>query len=165
MNRCPASRYLWAVVGLVILFAVAAIDYRYLTSSHWYIYAGVLASLVLVIVAGQLGNETRRWIQITPTLRIQPSEFGRILLTITFAQFLVTRQDFMDRFSNTLLTIGLYRSSHGPDLPAAGPGYVHPLHLHLVCDDLGCRPAAVSILLALGGDWHPQHRFDVSLAG
>jgi rod shape determining protein RodA len=101
----PGQQVLWAVVGMVILFAVAAVDYRYFTSAHWYIYAGVVASLVLVIVAGQLGNETRRWIQITPSLRIQPSEFGRILLTITFAQFLVTRQDYMNRFSNTLLTI------------------------------------------------------------
>ena len=89
----------------MILVAVAAIDYRYLTSSHWYIYAGVVASLVLVAVAGQLGNEARRWIQITPTLRIQPSEFGRILLTITFAQFLANRQHLMGRFSNTLITL------------------------------------------------------------
>ncbi len=101
----PSQQILWAIVGLVILFAVAAIDYRYFTSAHWYIYAGVVASLVLVIVAGQLGNETRRWIQITPTLRIQPSEFGRILLAISFAQFLATRQEFMTRFSNTLLAV------------------------------------------------------------
>ncbi len=101
----PGQQVLWAVVGLVILVAVAAIDYRYLTSAHWYIYAGVVLSLVLVVVAGQLGNETRRWIQITPTLRIQPSEFGRVLLTVTFAQFLANRQHLMGRFSNTLLTL------------------------------------------------------------
>ncbi len=101
----PAQQILWALVGLVILIAVAAIDYRYLTSIHWYIYAGVVISLVLVAVAGQLGNEARRWIQITPTLRIQPSEFGRILLTITFAQFLANRHHLMGRFSNTLITL------------------------------------------------------------
>lgn len=101
----PGQQILWAGVGLAILIAVAAIDYRYLTSAHWYIYVGIVASLVLVIVAGQLGNETRRWIQITPTLRIQPSEFGRVLLTITFAQFLANRQHLMGRFSNTLLTL------------------------------------------------------------
>ena len=101
----PGQQVLWGFVGLAILVAVSAIDYRYLTSAHWYIYAGVLLSLVLVVVAGQLGNEARRWIQITPTLRIQPSEFGRILLTITFAQFLAGRQDHMGRFSNTLLTL------------------------------------------------------------
>ena len=101
----PGQQVLWAFVGLVILIAVAAIDYRYLTSAHWYIYAGVVLSLILVIVAGQLGNETRRWIQVTPSLRIQPSEFGRILLTITFAQFLASRQHLIGRFSNTLLTL------------------------------------------------------------
>jgi rod shape determining protein RodA len=101
----PNQQILWVSVGLVILLAVAAIDYRYLTSAHWYIYAGVVVSLILVAVAGQLGNEARRWIQITPTLRIQPSEFGRVLLTITFAQFLANRQHLINRFSNTLITL------------------------------------------------------------
>ena len=101
----PSQQLLFAIIGLVVLFAVAAIDYRVLTSAHWYIYAGVVASLVLVIVAGQLGNEARRWIQITPSFRIQPSEFGRILIAVTFAQFLATRQQFIGRFSNTLLSL------------------------------------------------------------
>lgn len=101
----PSQQVLFAIIGLVVLFAVAAIDYRYLTSAHWYIYAGVVASLILVIVAGQLGNEARRWIQITPAFRIQPSEFGRILIAVTFAQFLATRQHLIGRFSNTLLSL------------------------------------------------------------
>jgi rod shape determining protein RodA len=101
----PSQQIFFAVIGLGVLFAVAAIDYRYLTSAHWYIYAGVIASLVLVIVAGQLGNEARRWIQITPTFRIQPSEFGRILIAVTFGQFLATRQHLITRFSNTILSI------------------------------------------------------------
>ncbi|MFN2137711.1 MAG: FtsW/RodA/SpoVE family cell cycle protein [Candidatus Promineifilaceae bacterium] len=101
----PSQQVIFAVIGLVVLFAVAAIDYRYLTSSHWYIYVGIILSLVLVIVAGQFGNEARRWIQVTPTFRIQPSEFGRILITVTFAQFLATRQHLINRFSNTLLSL------------------------------------------------------------
>jgi rod shape determining protein RodA len=101
----PTQQAIFAVIGLIVLFAVAAIDYRYLTSAHWYIYAGVVASLVLVIVAGQLGNEARRWIQITPTFRIQPSEFGRILIAVSFAQFLATRQHLILRFSNTLISL------------------------------------------------------------
>jgi rod shape determining protein RodA len=101
----PNQQILWAIIGLVVLFAVAAIDYRYLTSAHWYIYAGIILSLVLVIAAGQFGNEARRWIQVTPTFRIQPSEFGRILITVTFAQFLALRQHLILRFSNTLLSL------------------------------------------------------------
>lgn len=101
----PNQQLFFAIIGLVVLFAVAAIDYRILTSAHWYIYLGVILSLILVIVAGQLGNEARRWIQVTPTFRIQPSEFGRIFIVLTFAQFLATRQDLIHRFSNTLLSL------------------------------------------------------------
>ncbi|MFL7838459.1 MAG: FtsW/RodA/SpoVE family cell cycle protein [Candidatus Promineifilaceae bacterium] len=101
----PVQQAIFAIIGMVVLFAVAAVDYRYFTSIHWYIYAGVVASLVLVIVAGQLGNEARRWIQITPTFRIQPSEFGRILIAVSFAQFLATRRHLIGRFSNTLLSL------------------------------------------------------------
>jgi rod shape determining protein RodA len=101
----PTQQLIFAVVGVGVLLVVAAIDYRYLTSAHWYIYAGVVASLILVILAGQFGNEARRWIQVTPTFRIQPSEFGRILIVVTFAQFLANRQHLINRFSNTLLTL------------------------------------------------------------
>lgn len=101
----PGQQIQWALVGLVILFAVAAVDYRYFTSVHWYIYAGFVASLVFVAVAGQINNDARRWIQITGTLQIQPSEFGRVLLTITLGQFLALREQKIHRFSNTLLTL------------------------------------------------------------
>ena len=101
----PTQQLVFAIVGVGVLFIMAAIDYRYLTSAHWYIYVGVVASLILVIAAGQFGNEARRWIQITPTFRIQPSEFGRVLLAVTFAQFLANRQHLINRFSNTLLSL------------------------------------------------------------
>ena len=39
----PQQQLIWATLGLVILLATAAIDYRILTSSHWWIYAGLVA--------------------------------------------------------------------------------------------------------------------------
>ena len=101
----PGLQVIWAIAGLVILFIVAAIDYRYMTSSHWYIYVGLVALLAFVAVAGQINNDARRWIQITPSFQLQPSEFGRVLITVTFAQFLANRQHLINRFSNTLITI------------------------------------------------------------
>ncbi len=101
----PTQQIIWAFVGVAILFVVAAVDYRYLTSAHWYIYAGLVASLIFVVIAGQINNDARRWIQVTSTFQIQPSEFGRILLTVTFAQYLANRQHLINRFSNTLLTL------------------------------------------------------------
>ena len=104
----PQQQLIWATLGLVILLATAAIDYRVLTSAHWWIYAGLLGLLVLVIVTGQVNNDARRWIQITPSFQIQPSEFGRIFIAITFAQFLANRRQIIDRFGNTLVTLAYF---------------------------------------------------------
>ncbi len=104
----PQQQLIWAVLGMVILLVTAAIDYRILTSSHWWIYAGLVGLLVLVVVTGQVNNDARRWIQITPSFQIQPSEFGRIFIAITFAQFLANRRHLMNRFGNTLLTLAYF---------------------------------------------------------
>ena len=102
----PGDQIQWAVIGIVIMAVVASIDYRVFTSSHWYIYATLILALVLVLVAGVLGNETRRWIEIPViNLRIQPAEFGRIFLPITFGQFLANRSQYINRFSNTIASL------------------------------------------------------------
>jgi rod shape determining protein RodA len=104
-ERLPVQQAVWAAIGIVIMLVVAAIDYRYLTSSHWYIYAGLVVALVFVAIAGQVNNEARRWIQITADIQIQPSEFGRVLLSVTFAQFLANRHHLIHRFSNTVISL------------------------------------------------------------
>ncbi|WP_420641831.1 FtsW/RodA/SpoVE family cell cycle protein [Candidatus Leptofilum sp.] len=102
----PADQVQWAIIGVVLMLVVATIDYRVFTSSHWYIYAGLLLTLVLVLVAGALGNDTRRWIAIPGIdIRIQPSEFGRIFLPVMFGQFLAGRRDRISRFSNTITSL------------------------------------------------------------
>ena len=101
----PTQQIIWAVAGIIIMLVVAAIDYRVLTSSHWYIYAALVALLVFVVAAGQVNNDARRWIQVTSGFQIQPSEFGRIFITITFGQFLANRQKRINQFSNTITTL------------------------------------------------------------
>ncbi len=101
----PRQQIIWAIVGIIIMFIFAGIDYRYLTSAHWYIYGGLVALLLFVIVGGQVNNDARRWIQVTSSFQIQPSEFGRIFLAITFAQFLAIRRDRIYKFNNTISTL------------------------------------------------------------
>ncbi|NJN55027.1 MAG: FtsW/RodA/SpoVE family cell cycle protein [Anaerolineae bacterium] len=101
----PTAQVRWAVIGIIIMFGFASIDYRVLTSMHWYIYFGLIAALVFVLVAGAFGNETRRWIQVTSEIRIQPSEFGRVFIAVTFAQFMANRRHKMHQFSNTIAAV------------------------------------------------------------
>ena len=100
----PQRQLLYALIGIAAMFVIAAIDYRVLTSGHWYIFAGIVGSLVLVAVVGTLGNASRRWFDLG-FIRIQPSEFGRVFLAVTFGQFLAQRQHLVNRFSNTLLAL------------------------------------------------------------
>lgn len=95
----------FGVLGIGLMIIVAAVDYRYLTASHWYLYLAFLGSLVYVALAGAVGNEVQGWIQITSSIRIQPTEFGRIAIAITFAQFLVQHQNEINRFSNTIRSL------------------------------------------------------------
>jgi rod shape determining protein RodA len=100
----PQRQIIYALLGIGAMLAMAAIDYRYLTSSHWYVYLGLILALVFVVLAGQINNDSRRWISLG-FIQIQPSELGRILLAITFAQFLVTRQHRIHQFSNTVFAL------------------------------------------------------------
>jgi rod shape determining protein RodA len=100
----PQRQMVFALAGLAFLIVMAAIDYRILTSSHWYIYAILVASLLFVLIGGVINNDSRRWISLG-FIQIQPSEFGRVFLAVTFAQFLVARRARINRFSNTLATL------------------------------------------------------------
>jgi rod shape determining protein RodA len=92
----------------MIMFFLASIDYRILTSIHWYIYGALMLSLVLVLLIGvsNAGIGAQRWLQI-PGINffVQPSEFGRVLIALTFAQFMANRQIQINRFANSIITI------------------------------------------------------------
>ncbi|MCL4871833.1 MAG: rod shape-determining protein RodA [Anaerolineae bacterium] len=92
----------FAAIGFGLMLIVAAVDYRYLTALHWYLYLAFIGSLIYVAIAGAIGNQVQLWIQITSTIRIQPTEFGRIIIAITFAQFLAMHWQEINRFSNTI---------------------------------------------------------------
>ena len=105
LEPLPVDQVRWAIIGVITLLVFAAVDYRILTSGHWYIYIGFIILLIIVDVGGQIGNDARRWIALPGGLQIQPSEFGRIFIAVTFAQFLATRRQLINRFSNTVLTL------------------------------------------------------------
>lgn len=103
--RFPMIQLRWMIIGLTISFIISLIDYRIFLSLHWYIYVGLIVVLIYLLLSGQECNNTRRCIQITSTVAIQPSEFGRVFLVITLSQILVNRKDLIHKFSNTILLI------------------------------------------------------------
>lgn len=104
INRVP-SQIRFTVVGIAIVFVVAAMDYRILGSLHGFIYGFVIFILGLVAALGAVGAAgAQSWLNVG--LQVQPSELGKILLVITLGQHLADRYQEMDRLRTVMLSLG-----------------------------------------------------------
>ena len=91
----------FGLVGLGLIFALAAIDYRLLGSIHQYIYGFMLAVLGLVAGLGVVGAAgAQRWLNVG--IAVQPSEVSKVLLVLTLAQYLSTRYERLGRLQTLL---------------------------------------------------------------
>lgn len=103
ISRVP-NQIQYAIIGLVLLFILAAVDYRLLGGIHMWLYAGMLGLLLLVPIIGTVGEAgARRWINIG--ILIQPSELGKIIIIITLGVFLSKRYHRMDQLSTIIGTL------------------------------------------------------------
>ena len=80
----------YGIVGLVLLFAVARIDYSRFRELRVGIYAAMIASITIVLVFGAAARGSRRRIEL-PFFGFQPSEFGKVLLIAALAGFVMER--------------------------------------------------------------------------
>ena len=103
ISRVP-DQIRFALLGIIIMLALAVIDYRTLGGLHTWLYLVMLILLVLVQYFGVEGDAgAKSWINIG--IRIQPSEVAKILIIITLAQFLSRRIDQMDRLSTVIMSL------------------------------------------------------------
>ena len=81
------KQILWAVVGLVLMLTLVAIDYRQLKDFSVILYIFFIALLVYTRIFGKVVNGARSWIGIGE-LGIQPSEFMKIATILLLARYL-----------------------------------------------------------------------------
>jgi rod shape determining protein RodA len=80
----------YAVVGLVLMGLIARFDYSRLREFKLAVYGLLIGLNVLVLGLGSVARGSRRWIPL-PFFNFQPSEFGKVLLIIALAAFVVDR--------------------------------------------------------------------------
>jgi rod shape determining protein RodA len=88
----PLRQAIYGLIGLVLLLAVAAFDYRLLTSLQWPVYVAVLGALGAVALVGQVRGGAAGWFD-AGVVFIQPAEFSKVLFAIVFAQYLASRHE------------------------------------------------------------------------
>lgn len=76
----------WMLIGLGVMAAVAAVDYRDLQRFAPVFYGGVVVLLVLVLIIGKEVNGSKRWIDLGFT-GFQPSELAKIAVILNLASW------------------------------------------------------------------------------
>jgi cell division protein FtsW len=95
---------MWAVIGLLLMFAAANVDY------HVYQYLalpGLLAAvalLALVLVIGEDISGAKRWIDLG-IINLQPSEVAKLAMVNYTAVYIATKRERIRRFFTGLLPL------------------------------------------------------------
>jgi cell division protein FtsW len=107
---------IWCAIGLVICVAATAIDYRWLKKIVWPLFgiSLVMLTVVLVLKDHHIGglsapriNGARRWFDFHG-FRLQPSEFGKLVLVILVAWYGSYFQRQMPTFKKGILIPGIF---------------------------------------------------------
>jgi rod shape determining protein RodA len=103
--------YVWdqaaiAVVGLILLFVAAVVDYRLLANLQRPIYLATVGVLAATLIVGNEQLGARRWLGVGNFL-IQPSEFSKILIVLILAKFLADREKQAEKLRTVALSFAL----------------------------------------------------------
>lgn len=123
----------FAAIGCVLLFVFSTVDYRYLRSYGWPLFALGVVLLLAVLLFGQEIRGARSWFAIG-TLTFQPVEAAKLCLIIFFAKY------FSDHASD------LTQLRH---LIVSGAGAGLYLVLVMVQPDLGSAMILLGLFLAM----------------
>ncbi|MCQ3939002.1 MAG: hypothetical protein DPW18_18435 [Chloroflexi bacterium] len=82
----------FAILGVVLIFLLASVDYRYWLALYRPIYLVILIFLVTLTGFGQSAFGAQRWFQVG-VLFLQPTEFAKIVAIIILARYFEAVQD------------------------------------------------------------------------
>lgn len=130
------------LIGFIVVFSMALIDYRTLLKYSWYFYGAGCVLLVLVYLFAPEINGARSWFKIG-SLQFQPAELVKVILILMTAYLLGQRQGQHLRFRRDIVPITLVT--------------VLPFFLVLIQPDLG--NAIIYLVTLVGMLWIGNTRY------
>lgn len=99
-----AKQAMWIVLGLLVLFFLASLDFQWLMYMQGWLYAANVSFLILVLLIGREVNGAKSWIRLGP-FALQPAEFSKFLILVTLAAWLCRRQDKIRELSTVIFSL------------------------------------------------------------
>ncbi len=97
------KQIMWIFVSIGVFLIILRIDYTIFTKYTRYLYLFNLLLLISVLIFGSEIKGAKSWIQLPGGLgSIQPAEFSKIFLILTFAHFLVKKQGELNTFKDLI---------------------------------------------------------------
>lgn len=97
----PWRQVAFLAVGLGLMFLVAAVDYRLLTSLAYPLYVLFLGFLGVIQLIGTVAGGAQRWLEVGEFF-LQPSEMTKLALILALAHYLSRHEHKMDSFLTPL---------------------------------------------------------------
>lgn len=123
----------WIILGIIAAVMLISIDYEDMAKYSKQLYITNLLMLAAVILLGYTALGAQRWIYIGP-FSLQPSEFSKLIIIVSFADFLAKRQGRLNTFKQ-LIPCFLY--------------ILAPMLLILMQPDLGTSLVFVAIMFGM----------------
>ena len=150
-TRVYVTQFYGILLGVLAFVVCLSVDYRSLADKSHFIYAGVLALLVYVLIFGAVRGGSRRWIDLG-LFNLQPSEFAKAAIALVLAKYFgegrrgtLTRPDLL--IGGVLTLIPLVAIARQPDLGTA----VTVLPVFLAIAFVAGMPMRIFGVLALVG--------------
>lgn len=127
------KQIMWICFSIVVVLIILRFDYTMFTKYSKYLYVLNILLLCSVFIFGSEIKGAQSWIK-TPVGSIQPSEFSKILLILSFAHYLVLKQGQLKTFLDLL------------------PSFIFvgiPLLLILKQPDLGTALVVIAIMVGM----------------
>ncbi|WP_018752358.1 FtsW/RodA/SpoVE family cell cycle protein [Paenibacillus sanguinis] len=125
---------LFYVLGFIVVFSVALVDYRTLLRFSWYFYGAGCLLLVLVYLFAPEINGARSWFPLGG-LQFQPAELVKVILILTTAYLLGKKQGKPLHFRRDIIPIAMVT--------------LLPFFLVLIQPDLGNAIIYLVVLVAM----------------
>ena len=98
-----SKQLIFAILGIIAMLFISKIDYRFYQKFYKHAWWIALILLILVLVAGRTVNGAKRWIYVTETLSVQPSEIVKLLMIIFYAGILMKNRDELSKYGKGFL--------------------------------------------------------------